>query len=312
MPIVVTCPSCGSRFQAPDNLAGKRGKCPKCGTVLAVPGPAAAVPPALPLPAASDAALTTGERLHPCPDCGKLISRRAPQCPHCGCPVAEVAAAPNVPRSAFAPSAAAGASSRRLRIVLLGAGLVVVVLAVLVGVIVWKLSNAVTTLAAPLAAPLAPVVPAPAPSAPLATAEQKEAWISSVAQESARAVDGLYQRVHGAKTMIGQAQQASDLMQALAKTGDLSTLPGDTAPAPQPAAYQSQFEPLLQECLGYLRSHLPAGDFGAEQVRDVAAAWIKEKEAPVQRELERLLQQPTTLPGTEVPGAEAPVPPAAH
>jgi hypothetical protein len=29
-------------------------------------------------------------KLIACPDCGKLVSRRAPSCPHCGCPVTEV------------------------------------------------------------------------------------------------------------------------------------------------------------------------------------------------------------------------------
>jgi hypothetical protein len=38
MPILVAC-QCGGSFQAPDNLAGKRVKCPACGGDLAVPAP---------------------------------------------------------------------------------------------------------------------------------------------------------------------------------------------------------------------------------------------------------------------------------
>ena len=30
MPISVICPSCGTKLNAPDQHAGKRGKCPKC------------------------------------------------------------------------------------------------------------------------------------------------------------------------------------------------------------------------------------------------------------------------------------------
>ena len=38
MPIKVTC-QCGQQFAARDELAGKRAKCPKCGTVLTIPQP---------------------------------------------------------------------------------------------------------------------------------------------------------------------------------------------------------------------------------------------------------------------------------
>jgi hypothetical protein len=37
MPIPVTCLSCGAKMKAPDNMAGKKSKCPKCGAVVAVP-----------------------------------------------------------------------------------------------------------------------------------------------------------------------------------------------------------------------------------------------------------------------------------
>ena len=40
MSITVVCPSCQSKVRAPDKLAGKRVKCPKCGTALDVPTPA--------------------------------------------------------------------------------------------------------------------------------------------------------------------------------------------------------------------------------------------------------------------------------
>lgn len=42
MPIKVTCPKCQGVLHAPDDAGGKRGKCPTCGTVLAIPAVAAA------------------------------------------------------------------------------------------------------------------------------------------------------------------------------------------------------------------------------------------------------------------------------
>ena len=39
MPIDVACEACGARFKAPDAAAGKKGKCKKCGAVIAVPVP---------------------------------------------------------------------------------------------------------------------------------------------------------------------------------------------------------------------------------------------------------------------------------
>lgn len=43
MPIVVTC-GCGQKLQAPDALAGKRSKCPRCASPVAIPAPSAASP----------------------------------------------------------------------------------------------------------------------------------------------------------------------------------------------------------------------------------------------------------------------------
>jgi hypothetical protein len=40
MPIAVVCPSCAARLGAPDQLIGKKVKCPKCQSPIAVPNPA--------------------------------------------------------------------------------------------------------------------------------------------------------------------------------------------------------------------------------------------------------------------------------
>lgn len=42
MPIPIQCPACGTKLQAPDQVAGKKVKCPKCGQVVAVPAAAGA------------------------------------------------------------------------------------------------------------------------------------------------------------------------------------------------------------------------------------------------------------------------------
>jgi predicted Zn finger-like uncharacterized protein len=39
MPISMTCPKCSGKLRVPDDLAGKKVKCPKCATVLPVAAP---------------------------------------------------------------------------------------------------------------------------------------------------------------------------------------------------------------------------------------------------------------------------------
>lgn len=39
MPISATCSGCSSKFNAPDHAAGKRAKCPKCGSVITITPP---------------------------------------------------------------------------------------------------------------------------------------------------------------------------------------------------------------------------------------------------------------------------------
>src|SRR5262249_53584035 len=77
----VICPSCSARVKAPEEAAGKTGKCPKCRTALAIPGAipsttpdtsqgSSANSPSLPLvPHAgtpvNGPAIRTSKRLHP-------------------------------------------------------------------------------------------------------------------------------------------------------------------------------------------------------------------------------------------------------
>ncbi len=89
MPIPVAC-QCGQKFQAKDQLAGKKVKCPKCSNPLRIPSPQQAAPPA-PMPAPSTASGPT-EIPIACA-CGQQMKAKAKlfgkkvKCPKCGQPI---------------------------------------------------------------------------------------------------------------------------------------------------------------------------------------------------------------------------------
>lgn len=58
MPIPVSCSSCQAKINAPDHLAGKKAKCPRCSAVLQIPGSAPA-PVQTPNPGTKPVAATT-------------------------------------------------------------------------------------------------------------------------------------------------------------------------------------------------------------------------------------------------------------
>src|SRR6186713_436800 len=65
MPIEFPCTACGQLVRTPDSAAGKKGKCPHCGTIGQIPltSPPAAVPGLTPLgPAAGGRSQGTGVR----------------------------------------------------------------------------------------------------------------------------------------------------------------------------------------------------------------------------------------------------------
>jgi hypothetical protein len=60
MPIKVTCPKCQGVLHAPDDAGGKRGKCPTCGTVLAIPAAGLQAPPPPPFVPSTPSSVPVG------------------------------------------------------------------------------------------------------------------------------------------------------------------------------------------------------------------------------------------------------------
>jgi hypothetical protein len=99
MPIAITCPACNSKLKAPDDLAGRGLKCPRCKAPLKVPaGPSSpsgsAAPPAKARPARRPAQEVAPDDLAPiepseadcqsCPFCGEEVRVGAKKCKSCG------------------------------------------------------------------------------------------------------------------------------------------------------------------------------------------------------------------------------------
>lgn len=277
MPIHVACPGCGRKFQAPDSLSGKRVKCPGCATAFVVNAPTPDVP---------------DPRLTPCPDCGKVISKRADQCPHCGCPIGRPAASaagqPALPGND--PATEAVPKRRRPVLVVAGALLAFVAIAIPAAYIVWQQSRA-----APQAEPLAPAPVVSAPQPPAITAEQREAWRNDAAVAAARQIDDLQRQVHSVDVMLKQAQANTDLIQSLAQ-GQFPE-PGElpqSAAATEAAPYQSQYEGLFQECLEYLRQGVLEPS-GREEVVAAAERWAAEKRRPLEEHMQGVVSDPMGL-----------------
>ena len=88
MSIRVSCDSCGKQLKVRDEAAGKRVKCPDCGSVVQIPEPddvldaeAADDNPFAGEDISSDGAT---ENRKPCPACGEMIVKTAAKCRFCG------------------------------------------------------------------------------------------------------------------------------------------------------------------------------------------------------------------------------------
>jgi predicted RNA-binding Zn-ribbon protein involved in translation (DUF1610 family) len=90
MAIKFDCPACGKTTQAPDEMAGRKARCPLCKAVIEVPSApeekAYAVTDVR-KPAVDDgdeAGEERAEKRRPCPMCGEMILRKAAKCRYCG------------------------------------------------------------------------------------------------------------------------------------------------------------------------------------------------------------------------------------
>jgi hypothetical protein len=90
MTIQFECPSCRKALKAPDETAGKKGKCPHCHGPIQVPEPvyeAEEYPTAEAIettPGEADAAPAERGDRRPCPMCGEMIKATAAKCRFCG------------------------------------------------------------------------------------------------------------------------------------------------------------------------------------------------------------------------------------
>lgn len=107
MPQIVSCSACSASFSAPDKLAGKSVRCPKCKQPIRIPAPATATPTAPPAeeaapkaptaPVASAAALPAGGPKRPAADWDDDDFKLAPEVPLHPATSGITAAAPAAP-----------------------------------------------------------------------------------------------------------------------------------------------------------------------------------------------------------------------
>jgi hypothetical protein len=370
MPINVQCQSCGGRFQAPDKLAGKRVKCPRCSGEIAVAGTAPKPPSekiadeiSTPAPLAPEAprslpnawyVLTTDEeqlgplskseldslvsqgrldafcrvrqdewqqwrwmedvfpelagggeaeaggdpqRLGPCPDCGQMVSRRAGQCPHCGCPVAEASKRP--PLGVGVRLSGAGAvpsdgrrARRRKKFIAIGAGSAALVLGFAAFGVWWVLR---TVQEVPDAL-IREIVEDPTPVAPPPRADEGtfDDWATEASAAMAKKIDALQRKAYAATAMLTQARANVDLLKALAEPDPFRQKSNEKDPtleAPaEPEPYESQYEPLCEECLKYIRDNVSPEGADRDAVWEAAQRWADTKQAPLEDQLEKQLQ----------------------
>jgi len=259
-------------------------------------------------------------RLRPCPDCEKLVSRRAGQCPHCGCPLATpddsaaAAGAASQPTDETSLTARSlqersGGTRRQVGLVVAGAVSAVLLMCVLAAVVAWQvwkrshsaLDDAVGSLAVELTKQDQPPPPRKAENPPpkTATPEEMQRYMQEAAAARAKEIDDLYRKIHLARSLLEQTQQSADLLRSLTE-GHLEATPKTKAkPVPAPKtedhSYQSLYKPLYDECLAYIRQNVAAGELDPAKVQDLANRWAEGKRAAMEAGLEEQLQKQLRL-----------------
>ena len=83
MPIKVAC-SCGQNLAAPDTLAGKKAKCPKCGRLITIPSPSTGETGQSFNDLLDEVGMTASRTGVRCPSCSADMPRDAALCVQCG------------------------------------------------------------------------------------------------------------------------------------------------------------------------------------------------------------------------------------
>lgn len=219
-----------------------------------------------------------------CPDCGKTVSTRADQCPHCGCPTSRLQTAPLLEDSSAAPVPVK--EKRSLAKPLLIAGLsTVVVLVCIVGAAVWWAMNKVEQVLDPMESIVAELVPELVPEEVIElpepppgkapSLEELRAYSREVSTAMAKKVDAHYRQKHSITSIVSSTADYTQLIQALSGSG-LDAIP-DKAPAPKP--YESQYKALYAECVKFLAENIRADEKDFSKILEAAEKWAEGKQA---------------------------------
>ena len=226
-----------------------------------------------------------------CPDCGKTVSTRADQCPHCGCPAGLLRQAPPLADdSSAAPTTLVG-KRNWVKPLVIGGVSAAVVLACMAGGAVWWAVNKARQVQDQVQSVIGELVPeevvelpeAPAGNAP--TLEELRAYAQEVSVAMAKKVDGYYRQAHMATSLISSTEQTSQMLQALAG-GDLDAIP-DSLPANE--SYESQYESLYLECAQYLGENIQADEKDTSKILETAQKWAEAKQAAFDKQLGKQL-----------------------
>ena len=272
-------------------------------------------------------------RLVTCPDCNKTVSRRATQCPHCGCPAAVLlkqgsstkdgpVAVPPPPVPDAAKEAALNAALDAVGpkkagawrpYLIVGAVVLLLVTVATPLYIWWRIHSAAEQVAEQLGVSLGEPEPPRAIPEPEESSEEmlspdgKRECIDEVSRKMAEHIDGFQRQNHVSLSMISQTLESVQMLEALAG-GDLDAIPDSTGVVPGGGGvepYESQLDGLFVECRDWVREHVKRGPCTSGDVWETAQQWAREKQEKILEPLEGLPTQDLTLPTVpETPSAD--------
>ena len=239
-------------------------------------------------------------RLVTCPDCGKTVSRRASQCPQCGCP-AVILSGQDPPEEAAPPVAPAESGPQRRKPAfwfVTGGAVVALVVVTLVSVWAWNRWRAVNRVVDQVESLVGEVVEPPTPPEPtdeVVSLEVLQQYMREASAEWAKNVDSEYRMAHLATSLMDRTQETlnPDLIEALAG-GDLDAIP-DAVPADPSKAgaerYQSKVESLYEECYRYLVQNVSPEKADRSIVWETAKRWADAKQAALGEEMGKEMEK---------------------